>query len=120
MSFIGADYEPMRDHGRLARQHEAIRWLMQDGQWRTLREISEVLKYPPASVSAQLRHLRRPPFGGYEVERRHLGKGLFAYRLGPPGTTATPKQRKAAERIAELCAEVDRLRARVAELEGAR
>lgn len=120
LDFYGAGYEGARDRARLLKQHEAIRWLMADGQWRTLKEISDTLQYPPASVSAQLRHLRRPPFGGYEVERKHLGKGLYTYRLGPPSTTASPKQLRAAERIQELTEEIAKLRARLAELEARR
>jgi len=54
---------------------------MKDGTWRTLAEISETTGDPPASVSAQLRHLRKPRFGGYTVDRRHMGGGLYQYRL---------------------------------------
>ena len=38
--------------------------------WLTLEELARVTKYPPASISAQLRHLRKPEFGGYVVEKR--------------------------------------------------
>lgn len=56
---------------------------MADGQWRTLAEISAVTGDPPASVSAQLRHLRKPRFGAHLVEKRHLGQGLYHYRVLP-------------------------------------
>lgn len=39
---------------------------------------------PAASVSAQLRHLRKPRFGGFVVEKRPRGdreRGLWEYRL---------------------------------------
>lgn len=56
---------------------------MADGQWRTLAEISAVTGDPPASVSAQLRHLRKPRFGAHLVSKRHLGQGLYVYRVLP-------------------------------------
>jgi len=55
--------------------------VMADGQWHTLREISAASGAPEASVSAQLRHLRRPKFGSHTVERQHLGHGLYQYRV---------------------------------------
>jgi len=53
--------------------------LMSDGQPRTLEEIAEKTGDPPASVSAQLRHLRKDRFGGFVVEKEHLGDGLYVY-----------------------------------------
>ena len=38
--------------------------------WLTLDELSKLTHYPPASISAQLRHLRKPEFGGYAMEKR--------------------------------------------------
>jgi hypothetical protein len=38
--------------------------------WLTLEELAKLTHYPPASISAQLRHLRKPEFGGYEVRKR--------------------------------------------------
>jgi hypothetical protein len=37
--------------------------------------------YAQASISAQLRHFRKERFGGQTIDRKHLGNGLFAYRL---------------------------------------
>lgn len=34
-----------------------------------------------ASAGARLRDLRKPKFGGYQVDRRALGNGAFEYRL---------------------------------------
>ncbi len=51
------------------------------GTWCTLRELGQMTGYGEASISAQLRHLRKPQFGGYVVEkRRRRGEGL---RAGP-------------------------------------
>jgi len=58
--------------------------LMQDAKWRTLREISQATGDPPASISAQLRHLRKPVYGSHSVNSKTLGLrtiGLFQYQL---------------------------------------
>jgi hypothetical protein len=75
---------------RLSRQHEAILELMRDGRARTLPEICEAveskgIRCPHSSASAQLRHLRKPRFGAWEVDKTHLGRGLYSYRLGEKG-----------------------------------
>ena len=38
--------------------------------WLTLDELAKLTHYPPASISAQLRHLRKAEFGGYEAEKQ--------------------------------------------------
>lgn len=40
------------------------------GAWLTLRELGRLTRYPPASISAQLRHLRKARYGGYVIEKR--------------------------------------------------
>ena len=84
MRFNGPDYEPENDQARLSQQHVRIRELMRDGAWRTLGEIEAVTKDPQASISAQLRHLRKPRFGSWIVLKRRRGdrkRGLYEYRL---------------------------------------
>jgi hypothetical protein len=39
--------------------------------WLTLRELARLTGYGEASISAQLRHLRKPHYGGFAVEKRH-------------------------------------------------
>jgi len=79
--FDGPDYDHERDAVRLTGQLERVFRLMQDGEWRTLDEIARATEDPPASVSAQLRHLRKARFGSHHVHKRHLGNGLYEYRL---------------------------------------
>lgn len=79
--FNGADYVPSRDNERLCSQMERVFNVMSDGEWHTLWQVSDATGAPESSVSAQLRHLRKPRFGGHMVERRHVAKGLFEYRL---------------------------------------
>ena len=56
------------------RQRDVLRAVMlcgpQHGSWMTLRELARVTNYSEASISAQLRHLRKPEYGGFVVEKR--------------------------------------------------
>jgi hypothetical protein len=82
--FNGPAYEPERDHARLSNQLDRVRDFMSDGSWRTLNDIANVTGDPQASVSAQLRHLRKERFGSWLVERRlKSGGGLHEYRMLP-------------------------------------
>ena len=85
MNFDGAVYDgpdlQEHDHVRLRPQTQRVFDLMKDGQWRSLDEIATAASAPHASASAQLRHLRKARFGGHSVSRRHLGGGLYLYRL---------------------------------------
>lgn len=47
--------------------------------WLTLEELAKLTNYPPASISAQLRHLRKQEFGGYEVEKRQRVSGRILH-----------------------------------------
>jgi len=79
--FDGPAYEPTLDCERLSKQHERLKALMLDGKWRTLGRIADEIHAPESSVSAQLRHLRKPRFGSYTVERRRVEGGLWEYRV---------------------------------------
>lgn len=79
-TFDGPDLE-REDHERLTGQLARVRDFMRNGKWWTLQAIAFHADAPEASVSARLRDLRKPKFGGHTIERRHLGRGLFEYRL---------------------------------------
>lgn len=84
--FDGATFDPVHDSSRLGAQLAAVRQLMGDGLWRTLSEIAAALNAPEASVSARLRDLRKPRFGGFTVIRRRRGeaaRGLHEYMVQP-------------------------------------
>lgn len=86
LRFDGATYNPQVDQGRLGRQLKAVKDLMLDGQWRTLGEIEEILRFPQASISARLRDLRKFRCGSYAVLRRRRGNiyaGIFEYSVQP-------------------------------------
>lgn len=38
--------------------------------WLTLAELGAMTRYPETSISAQLRHLKKPQFGNFEVEKQ--------------------------------------------------
>ena len=82
--FDGCAYQTEFDFSRLTGQIRRVYDCMRDGRWRTLEEIAAVTKDPQASLSAQLRNLRKARFGGFTVEKRARGdrsRGLFEYRL---------------------------------------
>lgn len=79
--FNGPDYVHERDAPRLTKQIERVKELMKDGRWRSLPQIAKATNDPEASISAQLRHLRKKRFGGHTIEKRYQGNGLFEYRL---------------------------------------
>lgn len=79
--FGGETYDAERDGDRLKRQLSRVKKLMLDGRWRTLQQIADHTGDPPASVSARLRDLRKSRFGAYVVERRHIKRGLWEYRV---------------------------------------
>ncbi len=92
--FDGPEYQPELDFVRLSGQIQAIRdFMLAQSAWLTLPEICAGLRtqhpgsgFPENSVQAQLRHLRKPRFGGYEVGKRRRGdggRGLFEWRVFP-------------------------------------
>ena len=86
MRFNGSDYDPALDDDRLSKQLGRVYNAMNGGCWRTLREIVTITGDPESSVSAQLRHLRKPRFGSYIINKRRRGEpkqGLFEYQMLP-------------------------------------
>lgn len=91
MSFDGDTYDPKLDKHRLNTQLEAVKAIMLDGEWRTFDKIKShlalcySLSASEASISARLRDLRKPKFGGFTVERKRMREsGLWAYRVVRP------------------------------------
>ncbi len=84
---FGPAYDEQIDGPRVATQLERIRgYCLGEHRWRTLGEIAQATGYAEASVSAQLRHLRKPRFGAYDVQkqRRQPAGGTWEYRVLPP------------------------------------
>ena len=114
--FSGATYSPADDDARLTGQLLRVKGLMGDGRWRSVAEIAAITGDPATSVSAQLRFLRRPRFGGYLVERRKREgtRALFEYRLGAAGAHADKPK---GSYVAKLRAELEEAHARIRHLE---
>jgi hypothetical protein len=58
------------DETQLAAIRELMMRAFDRGVWLTLGEIAEATEFGEASISAQLRHLRKAHHGGYRVEKR--------------------------------------------------
>ncbi len=86
MSTYGNSYDPKIDQPRLGNQLAAIRHYMLGVGWRTLSEIEQALGYPQASISSQLRHLKKKRFGKYLLEkrRRKPGGSVWEYLVREP------------------------------------
>jgi hypothetical protein len=81
--FDGPEYDPALDDRRLTKQMGRVWTVMLRGDWLTLREMASETGDPEASISAQLRHLRKARFGGYLIMKRRRGpdtQGLYEYR----------------------------------------
>ena len=86
--FNGSDYDHARDGKRLSGQIQRVYNFMSDEKWHTLSEISDATGDPEASISAQMRHLRKPKFGGHIIEKNYLGNGLYEYKMENPTKSA--------------------------------
>ena len=83
LEFNGPDLT-IEDNKRLTKQYDRIFDYMKDGKWRTLYDISKTLGYPESSVSAQLRHMRKPRFGSHTINRNRVqtpNGGTYEYQL---------------------------------------
>ena len=95
--FDGKTYDPALDDKRLKKQLGRVFDVMKDGKWRTLSQVAEGARGTEASVSARLRDLRKPRFGGYTVERERaleMGAGIWVYKLiarTPDSVRAAPQ-----------------------------
>ncbi len=73
----------------LRTQREAVRNAMLEAAklhaWLTLSELARRTRYGEASISAQLRHLRKPQYGGFVLQKRCREQGTIdiGYGRGP-------------------------------------
>ena len=99
----------------LRRQKEVIRDVMlsagQCATWLTLDELSKLTHYPPASISAQLRHMRKPRFGAYEVVKRcrTVNKAMRAEGFGTVWEYSVLQDRRARVRRPRKCRRTSRI-----------
>lgn len=82
--FDGSCYQANDDSKRLTGQIFRVYSLMIDGKFRTLDEIHHKTGDPHASISAQLRNLRKDRFGANVINKQprgDRGNGLWEYQL---------------------------------------
>lgn len=85
--FDGPCFDPEYDRERLSGQIRRVYEAMSSNDWMTLSELEDFTGDPQASISAQIRHLRKERFGGHVIEKRRRGepkRGLWEYRLVTP------------------------------------
>ena len=77
-TFGGETFDAKIDGPRLKGQLELVRQFMLDGRWHDLEEIARSTGTSMLSVSARVRDLRKPQFGGYMLEVKRVGQsGLW-------------------------------------------
>ena len=89
--------EPKAKTPQLPTQLEVLRGVLllaaQNGSWMTLGELARKTEFAEASISAQLRHLRKKKHGGWHVEKRRrvweealrtdTRERVWEYQVGP-------------------------------------
>lgn len=86
--FDGTHFDWKLDHARLTTQMALIFLVIKDGKFRTVQEIQGRIwkvffrQCSQTSISAVLRHFRKPKYGSHIVHTRRVAEsGLFEYRF---------------------------------------
>lgn len=79
--FDGETFDEELDGKRLGKQLKRVFLFFSSGDWFSLAELSQLTGAPESSVSARIRDLRKPRFGGHTVERRRRTVGTWEYRM---------------------------------------
>jgi len=79
-TFEGATYDEVLDKDRLLTQLDKIYEAIKDGNWYSLAQLASMTGAPEASVSAQLRNLRKQKHGGHIIDRRRV-YNFYEYSL---------------------------------------
>jgi hypothetical protein len=79
--FDGSDYTPELDDERLDKQIDRVKKACRSGVPMTLAAIAKETGDPEASISAQLRHLRKEKHGSHLVDKIHVSHGLYLYKV---------------------------------------
>ena len=79
--FDGSDYTPEKDDERLDKQIDRVKKACRSGVPMTLAAIAKETGDPEASISAQLRHLRKEKHGSHSVDKIHVSHGLYLYKV---------------------------------------
>lgn len=76
-----AAYDPEADKDRRRKQLGRVYSVLRDGLWHGLPELTERAGGLATSVSARIRDLRKPKFGGREIQARCFGRNVWKYRM---------------------------------------
>ncbi len=106
-AFSGNSYDEKYDAPRLTSQLQRVFAYMQKQSWVSLHEIiEETGTGTTASVSARLRDLRKPQFGGHTVDKRRREgeeyKGVWEYNLTINSDGVTPDNQPTAIQMDNL------------------
>lgn len=83
----GITFDRKRDLSRLNAQAARVYAVMQSGEWLGLQEIHDIILSttghddPLQSISARTRDFKKEEFGGFQVDKRFVHRGLWQYRL---------------------------------------
>ncbi|HEY9684736.1 MAG TPA: vWA domain-containing protein [Oculatellaceae cyanobacterium] len=80
-TFDGSTFDQQLDGVRLTKQLEKVYDLMKNGTWWSLAQLAARTGAGTASMGARVRDFRKAKFGGFKVNRKHIGKGLHMYQL---------------------------------------
>ncbi len=113
--FAGAYYNPPRDDRRLRKQIGRVWDVLSDGQPHTYEEIQRATAQmetcpnpggdPQNSISAQIRHLRKPQHGSWIIDALSRRSTLYHYRMRNPDGTHIPPIMPEAQRPPEAPSE---------------
>ena len=82
LDFDGDHYDPIMDRERLTGQMKDVYDCIKNNKWWTVDELHSATGHPHASISAQLRNMRKDRFGGIEVTGRYRsGTRIFEYKI---------------------------------------
>ena len=79
----GPAFDEVRDGQRIRGQIATIRELLLPLGYLTLAEIARLTGYPEASVSSDLRHLRKLAHGSFDVPKKRINN-TWRYTVNPP------------------------------------
>ena len=82
--FDGTTYIPTLDHSRLTKGLRKVYDAMTDGRWWSLHELSLRCGVYEQSIGSRVRDIRKERFGGFQVDRKRIAKGLWMYKLVIP------------------------------------
>ena len=88
---MGRTVDVLEDGERISGQRQRVRdFMLSRTRYCSLKSIAKAVGDPPASVSARLRDLRKPEFGGYVVHTRRRSRGVWESRVYTPGDPDIP------------------------------